>query len=68
MIYAKTGEDVVRCPYCHFGCKKLVKIAELPTHINTDRDSHLELAMSTVMGLTAVVPELAARCNMYPFS
>ena len=62
--YGVCPEGVVRCPYYHIGCRKLVKTGELPVHIDTERDGHLELAMRTVVGLTTVVSELAAKCNV----
>ena len=57
-------EGVVRCPYYQIDCKKMVKTTELPSHIKSETEGHLELAMNAVVGLTAIVSELATKCNV----
>ena len=41
----------------------MVKTTELPAHIQSETEGHLELAMN-VVDLTAVVSELATKCNV----
>ena len=42
----------------------MVKTTELPAHIKSETEGHLELAMNAVVGLTATVSELATKCNV----
>ena len=48
----------VRCKYYQIGCKELIPVDELDTHLVQAKDDHLEKAMSKVMDLSTVVGNL----------